>query len=174
MLLDSTKNSVNQIITILLKIQSLSDQQRKILYCDLNIGMHVRHVNDHFLALKKGIDTGVLDYNNRNRGTTIETNSLEGLNQLYSLIEWLDESKKLLTESTLNTSIQVISEIDCLATENATFTSTIAREFLYLINHTIHHAAHMSLIIKNKGIEIDQKIGLAPSTRSFLRTSNAS
>lgn len=173
MLLDSTKNSLNQIITILLTIQSLGEKQRQQLYCDLNIGKHVRHVNDHFLALKKGMATGLLDYNSRNRGASIETNSLEGINELYALIDWLDVSKKTTTEENLSHSIQVISEIDCLETESATFTSTIAREFLYLINHTIHHAAHMSLILKNQGIEMDQNIGLAPGTRSFLRASNA-
>ena len=174
MLHDSTKNSIDQIITIIMELRNLPVDKQQKLYCDLNIGKHVRHVNDHFLALKNGIQTGTLDYNNRNRGTAIETDSLVALEELYVLQQWLDDTQQTLPAQSLQQTIQVISEIDCLQTENAVFTSTIAREFLYLINHTIHHAAHMSLIMKSEGIIMDQRVGLAPSTRSFLRTSKAS
>ena len=72
----------------------------------------------------------------------------------------------------MNQDIQVYSEIDCLQTQNMTFKSSVAREFLYLINHTIHHAAHISLIASQHNVEIPLNTGMAPCTMTFLRSQN--
>jgi hypothetical protein len=36
-------------------------------------GTHMRHILDHYLALKDGIDQGVVNYNKRNRFSSIES-----------------------------------------------------------------------------------------------------
>lgn len=165
MLRNSVKQVINQIINMIEQLQDLPNTKRQYLYCELNIGKHIRHINDHFIALKNGINTGIIDYNCRSRGTEIETNDVIAVSQIKELLKWVEEYN--FDES--NGIIKVLSEIDCLQTQSLEFQSNIAREFLYLINHTIHHAAHIGLIATAQGIEIPLNTGLAPSTLSFMR-----
>lgn len=173
MLLKSIKQSLDQILVIVDQLKSLNEIKQQYLYCELNIGKHVRHINDHFLALKHGINTGVIDYNRRNRGTTIETNIDTALTDIQQLITWLENYENSTNDEEIHKPIKIFSEIDCLNTINQQFNSTIARELLYLINHTIHHAAHIGLIAKNQGIEIPLNTGMAPCTMTFLRATNS-
>ena len=172
MLLNATKQSLNQIISIIEQLDNLAKIKQQYLYCELNIGKHIRHINDHFFALKQGINTGIIDYNNRNRGTKIETQSCVALSQLQQLIAWLEHNEHELSIAEMNKSIKVFSEIDCLHTQSMEFSSTVGREMLFLINHTIHHAAHIALIAKNQGVDIPLNTGMAPSTMNFLKASN--
>jgi hypothetical protein len=173
MLLDSIKQSLNQIITSLEQIHKQSTLKQQYLYCELNIGKHVRHINDHFLAVKQGLVTGIIDYNGRNRGTDIETNSDIALQQIHDLISWIDTDIGKFNEKEINKQIKIFSEIDCQETQSMEFSSTIAREFLYLINHTIHHAAHIALIAKYHDVEIPLNTGMAPCTMTYLRATNS-
>jgi len=67
--------------------------------------------------------------------------------------------------------LRVRSEICCDQEISLEFESNLARELLYLINHTIHHAAYMKLIAEKNGVDIEDTVGLAPSTSTFLRNS---
>jgi len=172
MLLKSLKQSIDQIISIVEQLQNLNEVKQQYLYCELNIGKHIRHITDNFLALIHGINTGVIDYNRRNRGTKIETSIDAALTDLQQLISWLKNYESSTKGEEIHKAIKIFSEIDCLHTINQEFNSTIARELLYMINHTIHHAAHIGLIAKNQGIEIPLNTGIAPCTMTFLRAHN--
>ncbi len=167
LLLDSLTLSLSQISAILEQLQLLSKDKRNYLYQDLNIGNHVRHVIDHCIAVKDGISSGRIDYNNRNRGTHIESKSQQALNALNEFAKWVNNCEQNCTDKEM----LIKSEIDCLQTRNQEFKSSLSRELLYLINHTIHHAAHIGLICKHQEVEIPLHTGMAPCTMSFLRTS---
>lgn len=169
MLHNSSLQSLNQVIDIIEGIQKLPKEKLENPYFALNIGNHVRHIFDHYLALKTGVEQGVVNYNNRSRGSKIESDSNVGLAKLKLLIEWIEVVKKNHSPKKLEGKIKVLSEIDCLQTQSMEFDSNIARELLYLINHTIHHAAHIGLILKHHGIEVPLNAGMAPCTMSFLR-----
>lgn len=173
MLLNSTKTALQQIVSVIETVQSLNPIKKDYLYIECNLGKHIRHICDHFLALQHGINTQLVDYNNRNRGTEIEIDSDVALLQLQQLIDWLQSCETKNSIIDLDQDIQVFSEIDCLQTQNMTFKSNVAREFLYLINHTIHHAAHISIIAKQQGVEIPLNTGMAPCTMTFLRSQNS-
>lgn len=173
MLLNSTRTALQQIVSVIEIVLSLNPIKKDYLYIECNLGKHIRHICDHFLALKHGIITQLVDYNRRNRGTKIEHDSDVALIQLMEIIDWLDSYETNTNVIDLNQEIQVFSEIDCLQTQNMTFKSNIAREFLYLINHTIHHAAHITIIANQQGVEIPQNTGMAPCTMSFLRSQNS-
>lgn len=168
MLLNSVKQTLSQVTYIIDKIQDLSVSEKQYLYCKLNIGSHIRHINDHFLAVKQGMETGLIDYNSRNRGSKIESDAQLALGVLDDLHEWIDSCDF----EAMNSDIRVLSEINTVQTESLEFQSSLAREFLYLINHTIHHTAHIGLIARNQGIDIPIDSGLAPCTKTFLRANN--
>ena len=60
-------NSLAQINEILDVIEHLPKEKSVAFYCDSNAGKHVRHVLDHLLAFILSAESGVVDYNQRNR-----------------------------------------------------------------------------------------------------------
>ncbi len=138
-------------------------QHTEEVYQTTRAGSHVRHMVDHFIALQQGIASGIIDYNRRNRDSVIESDINEGLQAIENIINALGKM------TTQDRKVSVISEIDCHQTLSEHFDSTVRRELLYLINHTIHHTAYMKLLVKPFGVELPDEIGIAPGTATFLR-----
>ena len=156
-------NSLLQISDILEVTHKLPEDQATEFYVGTNAGKHVRHVLDHVLTFIPSIKTGTLDYNRRNRDSDVETNWQAAQTQLKDIL------KTLKTLDINDKALEVISEIDTCSTENDTFTSNVPREVLYLINHTMHHAAYIKLLAKNCGVDLPDNIGIAPATASHIR-----
>jgi uncharacterized damage-inducible protein DinB len=171
-LLKSVKTSLEQIIAIVDALHTLPKTRLDNLYTEQNIGKHIRHISDHFYAVKHGIISDMINYNERNRGTNIETDSISAVNQLNELIGWLDGINNQYNDESIHQEVMIYSEVDCLQTLSMKFKSSLARELLYLINHTIHHAAHIGLICQRNGIEIPLNTGMAPCTMTYLRAVN--
>lgn len=140
-------------------------QNRDDIYDNHNIGKHLRHVYDHFIAVMNGSASGDINYNLRNRDSMIERDINASYQQLAALVTWVENLAAPAEEV-----VQVISEVDCAKEQSQTFTSTLGRELLYLINHTIHHLAFIKLLLSHQNIMLPEAIGLAPSTASYLRT----
>jgi len=163
MLRDAVINSLLQVSDVLDEVQALDKDVALKFYCDNNAGKHVRHVLDHFLAFLPAHKEGVLDYNTRNRDSIVEKDWQEAKTQLNDIVEIL----KTLPVDEKN--LKIISEIDVCDSKSDTFSSNTSRELLYLINHTMHHAAYIKLVAKGCGITLPDHIGIAPSTASYLR-----
>lgn len=156
-------NSLLQISDILGVVQVLPEDKAVAFYQGSNAGKHVRHVLDHLLTFIVSVDTGILDYNRRNRESDIETNPQAAQAQLDDIVE------RIQALSISEKNVKVISEVDSCDTVNEHFSSNVPREILYLVNHTMHHAAYIKLLAKGQGIEFPDHIGIAPSTATHLR-----
>lgn len=167
MLHESVINSLSQVKEILTTLEKLPNDVAVKFYIDDNGGKHIRHILDHFLAFLSISDDGILDYNLRNRESIVEQSWDEAQKQLDGIIE------KFISNSIEDKELKVISEIDVSDTKNSSFNSNTARELLYLINHTMHHAAYIKLLAKQSGVIFSPHIGIAPSTASFLRKKSA-
>ncbi len=161
-----TIEALDQIRSLIQSVQGASEPSED-LYATSGIGVHVRHVADHFRALEAGIVSGTVDYNRRRRECTLERQSELGLAEVESLITWLQ------TATFNDVAVDVVSEISCLQTETAQFKSNTGRELLYLINHTIHHAAYAALLARQIGVNPHPGIGHAPATASYVRSIDA-
>jgi len=162
-LLNATINSLTQVVDSLMYLNGVQHPQAKDIYRSLNIGRHVRHIHDHFLALEKGRENQLINYNLRNRDSAIEKDlgyAIIAFNKLILNVRLLDNNDE---------KVEIISEIDCTLTISQSFSSSFSRELLYLINHTIHHIAYIKLLLKSVNIDLPEHIGIAPSTASFLR-----
>lgn len=166
-LLKNCREALQQLCMILHTTQAEQEKQANDIYQGSRLGNHVRHVVDHFEALRQGITSGVIDYNRRDRGNAIETSIVMGVTAIEDIVKILEPGHSLynLPDSRLS----VISEIDSQQTISQQFDSTLRRELLYLINHTIHHTAYIKLQLKNYAIELPDDIGIAPGTATFLR-----
>ena len=127
------------------------------------IGKHIRHILDHFLALEQGIINNHIDYNCRHRESEIENDAELALQLIKQLIKWLRDSHLA------DRKVTVESEISLKQQQNQCFDSSLSRELCYLINHTVHHVAYTKLVAKELGIVVDETIGIAPSTATYLR-----
>jgi hypothetical protein len=148
-------------------IESCDEQRynQPCIHSESGVGRHVRHILDHFLALQDGLDKNLIDYNKRHHDSSIEDNPAIALALIFKLQNWFIKSDQALADRT----IKVESEISVSHQENMCFTSTINRELCYLINHTLHHVAYAKLVAKSLDIKLDDSIGIAPSTASYLR-----
>lgn len=158
-------NALEQLSDILVELEQMPGQLADNVYKEANVGQHMRHVFDHMLAIKLAIAEGLVDYDKRDRGNEVETDRFMATQQLSLLRLWIQ------TEDFNNHKIAVASEIDCENTQRMRFDSNLNREILYVINHTIHHAAHIKLTLAQFGINLPAHIGIAPGTASFNRHS---
>lgn len=128
------------------------------------VGRHFRHIIDHFLAIKSALPQGIVNYDQRHRGTEVERNKRLAIETLQSLQRWLSE----MDDSTLSQSVVVISDIGIGECCQVSVQSTVGRELMFACSHAIHHYALIKPLTDNQCQPSD--FGLAPATASFQRT----
>jgi hypothetical protein len=144
-------------------------QQRD--YCKLadgmssSIGVHARHILDHFMSLQTCLETGLVDYENRRRGSLVETSLPEALNQFNNIKQWM----LALTEADISQVVLVHSDVGINQTHIIEVESTLGRELMFACSHAIHHYSTLKLIFQLIGGKTHAEFGLAPSTASFNR-----
>ncbi len=121
------------------------------------IGQHLRHCIEHYDAFIRAENSrGTLDYETRPRNPLIETN-LDCAREQLKKIE-----KQLIEVGSLEAMIYVI---DTGAKEPTT--SSVSRELQYLISHTVHHFALISVIAGMNDQPLPENFGVAPSTLKY-------
>ena len=162
-IVDANVEALQQVIE-LIKIASDTNYHKTPPTGGSTIGRHVRHILDHFDALKTGLAKGKIDYDQRHRDSVIETDTRLAAAHTKSIIDWL--SKYAKTDQAVN----MKTEISAVLQEPQTVPSSLKRELIYLMNHTIHHSAYVALLLKSFGEDVDETIGLAPATQIYLNS----
>lgn len=128
-----------------------------------SLGGHVRHCLDHFEALCRGAGTGLIDYDDRERGTVVETSRCAAAQALRSL----KDRVACLGEQNLAGRVVVTS---MLSADGATLQShsSLGRELAFVLSHTVHHNALVAAMCRTLGIPIPERFGFAPSTIAHL------
>lgn len=158
---------VKQAVELLDTLSEQEYQQTFSEYPTGSVGMHVRHVIDHFRALEQGIHKGLVDYNVRHRCTAAESSTAEAKSLLSKVISWLES----LDESCLNKAISVRSEIDIERTLSSTVNSSVARELVFVSSHAIHHYAVIRLLCVKQNKQVPEFFGYAPATITSISRS---
>src|SRR5687768_9655841 len=123
------------------------------------IGQHTRHIIEFYQCLleqSSGHSTTTINYSERRRDYMIETVPGHALNCIDEICTRLND---------LNT-----SQFCMLDTEehgsDKTVTTTIGRELIYNIEHTIHHLAIIKIALKSimPSLQLPEHFGVAPST----------
>jgi hypothetical protein len=127
------------------------------------IGPQLRHCVDFARSLLDGLEAGRVDYDSRKRDPLFEVNRAYALGELESLAERLrgldrrDGDRELL----------VRSESAVLpAGADPWSRSSLRRELLVLLSHTVHHYALVRERLRGRGRDPGRGFGLAPSTRA--------
>lgn len=130
-----------------------------------SIGGHVRHTLDHVRSLLGVIENDVLDYDARDRGTRIEyecqaavTTSLDYAQQLRRLADSGAHRRITLCSTITRDGIR----LSC--------GSSLVRETLFVVSHTIHHHALIAMMMRSDGYELPEDFGYAPATLNHRAT----
>jgi len=123
------------------------------------LGEHVRHCLDHVSALLSADVSKPLSYDHRRRGTEVETDPGAALQQILRLKAALGRWPM----RSLEEPIQVSSMIDPSGGTIAGW-STLGRELVFVLSHTIHHQGTMAAVLALHGIAPPAGFGYAPST----------
>ncbi len=124
------------------------------------IGQHTRHIIEFYNCLiEQYSDEGIqeINYAKRRRDFLIESapdHALQNVNHICERLTDLDPDKKCLLDCTEH------------GPENLMVPSTIGRELIYNIEHTIHHLAIVKIALKatTPSIVLPDHFGVAPST----------
>jgi uncharacterized damage-inducible protein DinB len=160
---EATLETLGQVKQLILAC-SAENYKQPYEHAQSGVGRHVRHILDHFLAVKAGLPAGLIDYKSRHRDSAVESDRSVALQLVNDMMDWLASDDGIVDKS-----LTVQTEISVSETRNARTESTVSRELCYLINHTIHHVAFATLVAKHLGVALGDDLGVAPSTASYLR-----
>ena len=128
-------------------------------------GTHMRHILDHYLALKEGLTPGLVNYNKRNRYSSAEFCPQAALLQWQNIEQWLKEVSQLDADLPLT----VVCETSVSKTQNTQTKSTLARELVFVASHAIHHFSLLAVTNSLLGNKNEVNFGIAPSTATYAR-----
>ena len=125
-----------------------------------SIGQHVRHCVEHYEEFLAALSNSrELNYDKRPRDLHVETDMSEAMSRLRKIRDDL---------GSLPGNCQPLRIRDCevdLASE-----SSVCREMQFLVSHTVHHFALISIIAGLSGLRTPEDFGIAPSTLKARQT----
>ncbi|WP_426369391.1 DinB family protein [Pseudocolwellia sp. HL-MZ7] len=133
-------------------------------------GSHIRHIIDHYQSVISGIESGVIDYDLRLRGSKVEENPQLALNKFDEIEAWMSN----LTHSDLNQTISLSTEVSTSTKELQIVQTSLARELIFVGSHAVHHYAMITQITFAQTTTANTSFGIAPATATYLREKNAS
>ena len=123
------------------------------------IGQHVRHSLDHFAAILNQDESSCIDYDTRERGTSIEADPASAVGLIDQLVSSLDDLGVEALDASVTVQVMLTGD-----GQRAALTSTLARELAFASHHAIHHHAMIGAIAKEHGLALPEDFGKAPST----------
>ena len=130
------------------------------------IGAHVRHILDRFHCFFAGLAGASIDYDARKRDPEIEQNVEATMFALESVARRIEQLQSIPFCSELIG----VKEFVHPSSPAVEINSTLERELMGLITHSIHHLAIIALLAKSFGHQMDSDFGKAPSTIVYERT----
>jgi len=122
------------------------------------IGAHVRHVLDHVKVLVERPVLRCLTYDHRERDTAIEQDRRRGIEALRDAGEAVrvmeqPEDEPLVLEALVEHGQPPVAVV-----------TSLAREVVFALQHTIHHQAIIALLLHHDGVATPSRFGYAPAT----------
>jgi hypothetical protein len=122
------------------------------------IGEHTRHIIEMFQCLENQYESGIVNYDNRKRDYTIQTNTAFAKECIANILNQVDKENKELQLQ------QIVDGEELLIQSN------YQRELLYNLEHCIHHQALIKVaIIQSNSVTIDENFGVARSTIEYRK-----
>jgi uncharacterized damage-inducible protein DinB len=157
------------LVAVLRQLAELIERMSDAEYCKKpvgfvsgNIGGHVRHSLDHIDALLAAVEHDALDYDQRRRGTDVETSRAAALAAIARQEELLTR-RALPEQRRLRLTMIINPDRAPVVVE-----TTVGREAVFVLSHTIHHNALIAVLAKTLGVAVAEHFGYAPSTLAHM------
>jgi uncharacterized damage-inducible protein DinB len=127
------------------------------------IGAHHRHILDHYTALLRGIESGVVEYESRDRDARVELDrgfALRASQELRAALAGIDPERPVLVR------LRAGAEADL---DVGAVPSTVLRELVFVLLHTVHHQALVAAELRRRGHDPGPELGVAPATLGHRR-----
>ena len=149
---------IRQLTNLLRQLQPQEYSQSLMVLNGSSISQHSRHIIEFYQCLLKGLHSGVVDYDARERNLMLE-------DDLYFTIDCLNTIEKSIL--TLENPNQPLLLSVSYSPDNQDFIETnFKREMVYLVEHSIHHFALIRIGLQENFSEIiiPNDFGVAYST----------
>ena len=161
-------NLQNTAISVLDQLKAVISQMDKDCYAktipshEASVGEHTRHTIEFYQCLYKGLKSGRVNYDKRNRNLEIQLSpepAIEAINDLMIQINKAEADAQLILEINYDLTDESTNKIN----------SSYKRELAYNIEHAIHHMAIIkSIIVENfRNIRLPENFGIAISTVKY-------
>ena len=158
MLLSSIKNNLDELIALLKQLSNAEYSSPCFQLSNSSIGEHSRHIIELFQCLESQYESGIVNYDQRQRNIQIQTNTDFAVEQIVAIQNNLDKENK-------NMVLQQKIDGNEIRTE-----SNYYRELLYNFEHCIHHQALIKVaVLQFENVTIDDNFGVARSTIEYRK-----
>jgi len=158
MLIPSINNSLDELVDLLNQLSEKEYSKSCFELSGASIGEHTRHIVEMFQCLNQNYDSGIVNYDKRDRNVLIQTNTGFAVQMILDI-------KNSITKSNKNLELQQM--IDGTAIK---IHSNYHRELLYNLEHCIHHQALIKVaILKFENVAVDENFGVARSTVEYRK-----
>ena len=156
MLLPSINNSLNELIDLLNQLSQKEYSNSCAELSNATIGEHTRHILEMFQCLENQYDSGIVNYDKRERNARIQTDTTFAIENIVLIQQNINKKNK---------NIELLQVIDG---EEIRIESNYFRELLYNLEHCIHHQALIKVaILQCETVIIDPNFGVARSTIEY-------
>jgi len=132
-------------------------------------GSHIRHIVDHYSAIMAGIESDIIDYDVRTRGSQIEECPEIAVKKVSDISNWINE----LSDEQLYKTVYLSTEVSIVSKSAQRLQTSIARELIFASSHAVHHFAMITQISIAQQKPLPVAFGIAPATATFIRQQSA-
>ncbi len=123
------------------------------------VGPHLRHCMEHYELFLEGVESGSVDFDQRQRREDPQNDPRAMARWIRELIQGLENVDPNVLSKPLRVKMDCGSEI-----ADPWSGSSVLRELQFLISHTVHHFALVRMILLDQGVDVGADFGVAPST----------
>lgn len=150
------KEQLDSLVHLLTELNDKQYAHTNIFLGNASIGGHTRHIIELLKCAVHGYDAGKVDYSNRVRNLSLESDRFTAIRELENLASEVikaDKELKLIIES---------------PAPHAYVSTTYYREIVYNTEHTIHHLALIRVALREMDLNIvGDDFGVAYSTIQY-------
>jgi len=142
-------------------IDALDRHGEALFRAPASIGAQFRHIVDHYRCFLRGLPSGRIDYDARDRDPLLENDPAQTRAALAEVSRELSELEPVQRDHRILVHVATTADEDSAADWAS---STVKRELVFLQSHTVHHFALIALLARTALIELAEDFGVAPST----------
>lgn len=156
MLITSINKSLDDLIFLLNQLSDSEYSDKCAHLSNASIGEHTRHIIEMFQCLENNQQSGIVNYDQRERNLKLETDT-------DFAIEKIEEIKQNLCSENKEIQLQQF-----VGGKDIRIESNYFRELLYNLEHCIHHQALIKVaVLQCERVQVNEDFGVARSTIEY-------